>query len=798
MLEVMEVKMASSAVMDWSTVVARSCAKIPPLWDLSNYVAVNPFLGFSKEPWVVAARHIADGLGAAVLPPVEFYRQRWKGGDFGVSEVAAAARRCGEEPGPFVGMLKNLTAIPSRPHGGTLSLAELHDLAHNTHWNDALNRSISRWCAVYAERGGAFWSLAGAGEGLYCSWREAAQVDRTLEIVGLKGWRKWVATLPASATEAIDQSLSSLGIEADDAEGYLYRLLSGLYGWASFFRRSSWPAGAADHGPLVDLLAIRLCADAAVAELALKTPSRRTARRNPSIEEESVRAVFQEALEDGYIKRLIAKFLPPAGDESMMRPMVQAVFCIDVRSEPFRRHFEAQSEGIETLGFAGFFGVALDWKSGEDHSARCPVLLKPSVHICSAEVGPDKTLAGAVKQVQGTPAASFSFVETLGLTYGIRLAKDSWPAKSSTVGGSGGGDGTAPLMLEHDAAGHGLTADARLTLAAGILTTMGLRSRFARLVLLCGHESLSTNNPHAASLDCGACGGHSGSINARIAAALLNDPAVRAGLDTRGIHVPRDTWFIPGVHNTTIDEVELLDIPSVPVSHSEDLTQLKAWLGRAGELNRQTRAASLGLASEPLETLKSRILKRGNDWSEVRPEWGLAGNAAFIAGRRKRTRGVDLQGRSFLHEYDWQTDADGSILTLILCAPMVVASWINLQYFASTVDNKMLGCGTKTLHNRVGSLGVVLGNSGDLRTGLALQSVHAPDGSWYHQPLRLQVIVESPTDRIDRVLENQSGVRDLVKNGWVRLFALNPEGQEVSRWLSAGVWESVESDSSHG
>ena len=121
-----------------------------------------------------------------------------------------------------------------------------------------------------------------------------------------------------------------------------------------------------------------------------------------------------------------------------------------------------------------------------------------------------------------------------------------------------------------------------------------------------------------------------------------------------------------------------------------------------------------------------------------------------------------MKGRAFLHEYDAAKDTDGSILTLILSAPMVVASWINLQYFASTVDNDVFGCGNKALHNRVGSIGVVLGNGGDLRTGLASQSVHAPDGSWYHEPLRLQVIVEAKPERIDAVLNSQKAVKDLV------------------------------------
>ncbi|HEU5115642.1 MAG TPA: putative inorganic carbon transporter subunit DabA, partial [Isosphaeraceae bacterium] len=127
----------------------------------------------------------------------------------------------------------------------------------------------------------------------------------------------------------------------------------------------------------------------------------------------------------------------------------------------------------------------------------------------------------------------------------------------------------------------------------------------------------------------------------------------------------------------------------------------------------------------------------------------------------------------------------------ILTAPMVVASWINLQYLASTVDNSAFGCGTKTLHNRVGSLGVVLGNGGDLRTGLPLQSVHDRDGRWFHEPLRLQVVVETSPTRVDAVLAEQPAVRDLVENGWVRLFVLDPDSMRAHLRLRSGGWEPV-------
>jgi uncharacterized protein YbcC (UPF0753/DUF2309 family) len=75
----------------------------------------------------------------------------------------------------------------------------------------------------------------------------------------------------------------------------------------------------------------------------------------------------------------------------------------------------------------------------------------------------------------------------------------------------------------------------------------------------------------------------------------------------------------------------------------------------------------------------------------VRPEWGLAGNAAFIVAPRERTYHLNLKGRVFLHNYIHAADTTKSTLELIMTAPMIVTNWINLQYYASTVNNQALG-----------------------------------------------------------------------------------------------------------
>jgi len=478
---------------------------------------------------------------------------------------------------------------------------------------------------------------------------------------------------------------------------------------------------------------------------------------------------------------------PPPGDREADRPAVQAAFCIDVRSEPLRRHLEARDPGIETLGFAGFFGVALRWEDGTGGSPRCPPLLDPEVRLGGgAEVGASPA-SGVLKEIRTAPTAGFTFAETLGFGYAAGLVADAL----GRLRRHRSPERDVEVELEPDGAGRGIPLETRVELAEGILLNMGFRGRFARLVLLCGHEGRSENNPHAAGLDCGACRGHSGALNARVAASIMNDDRVRDALARRGRGVPEETRFVAGVHETTTDRVTLLDADRIPAGHREEADRLRRWLQEAASGARRERADRLGLEGTGDPELLGALRRRARDWSEVRPEWALARNAAFIAARRSRTRQVDLDGRAFLHRYDWRGDPDGSVLELILSAPVVVAAWINLQYLASTVDNDFFGAGSKALQDRVGDRGVVLGNGSDLRTGLALQSVHGPDGEWFHEPLRLQVVVEAPRERIDGVLAEAREVRELVENGWIRLFALDPEGEEVALRGATGEWEEV-------
>ena len=58
-----------------------------------------------------------------------------------------------------------------------------------------------------------------------------------------------------------------------------------------------------------------------------------------------------------------------------------------------------------------------------------------------------------------------------------------------------------------------------------------------------------------------------------------------------------------------------------------------------------------------------------------------------------------------------------------MTGPQIVAQWINMEHYFSTVDQEVYGSGSKIYHNVVGRLGIMSGPQSDLRTGLAWQTV---------------------------------------------------------------------------
>ena len=140
-----------------------------------------------------------------------------------------------------------------------------------------------------------------------------------------------------------------------------------------------------------------------------------------------------------------------------------------------------------------------------------------------------------------------------------------------------------------------------------------------------------------------------------------------------------------------------------------------------------------------------------------------------------------------MHSYDYRLDPRQRLLENILTGPLVVAQWINMEHYFSTVDNERFGSGSKVYHNVAGRFGVMTGGLSDLRTGLPSQTV-LNKGLPYHEPLRLITFIEAPIAHARKALDSVATVKNLVKNDWIRLLVIDPVELAVYAFNN-GQWD---------
>ncbi|MDE2357694.1 MAG: DUF2309 domain-containing protein [Alphaproteobacteria bacterium] len=773
----------------------RAARAIPPAWPLASSVAVNPFLGQADQSLAQVGARLARVAGAPITMPRSWYAGKIRAGVIDDADLEAALARA--PVGPRPANIAELKAAASVEPLAPIALPTIADLAAHVSgidWPGLIAERFGAWAAGHFDEGQALWA-APRGRGAYFAWRAVATHDLTPEIAGLGGFALHVSEAPETATGVVERVVTRLGLDADAADTYFHQMLLTLGGWAQYARYRLWQAELAGDADttITDLLAIRLIWEEALflrfqGQIAEAWAMVRAAHAAPVVptREGVIDALLQEASDRAAQRALAQTLARPSPRPQDARPALQAAFCIDVRSEVFRRALESLDPRIQTLGFAGFFGLGASHRrfASDVEERRLPVLLNPALRSRSG--GDDlraKDQAARFKaratrawgRFKLAAVSSFAFVEATGPVYVGKLLSDALGLHDAHPASE------PPPRLDPP-----LDPAEQVKAAATVLRAMSLTGAFARLVLLVGHGAHVVNNPHASALNCGACGGYSGEVNARLLAQLLNDAAVKTGLRRQGIEIPDDTLFVAALHDTTTDGVTLYDQDHPSLDHGGDLDQARAWLASAGRIARTERALRL-----PRAVGEAALHRRGGDWSETRPEWALAGCQAFIAAPRSRTVGKSLEGRAFLHDYDWRQDTGFGVLELILTAPVVVASWISLQYYGSTVAPSLFGGGNKLLHNVTGGIGVVEGNGGPLRVGLPWQSVH--DGERYvHDPLRLAVCIEAPREAMSEILARHVQVRTLFDKGWLHLFALDEAGRMAWRYAGDLQWAAMD------
>ncbi|NNM00751.1 MAG: DUF2309 family protein, partial [Gammaproteobacteria bacterium] len=431
--------------------VAAACSRIAPTWPLDRMIAVNPLWGRTSAPLPEVAGELATLSGSRLLMPRAWYREQWDAGVVSREHLASAIAESGATTTPD----QLLAALDeAQPASTPLPLYSdavdaTTDGVHQMSWHDYVLQNISQLCASYFDDGQAQIQPDREG-GLYAMWRRYVSKDMSPRfLMQLSGYRDAVRDLPTEAGAAIDFALDELEVPLPLRESYLSALLYSVNGWASWCAYLRWQAGLEggndDH--IVELLSIRLawewllhrCVNAPEVALNWQGGLVRWEQAVPAARDaQGPDWLWQRALERAYQEQVSAG-LAAAKAPAPAPVSVQAAFCIDVRSEVFRRALEAQSPAIKTLGFAGFFGLPIDYLAlGADEARpQLPGLLAPALRVadtcsddsCATDLPAKRHArlgkANRLKQFKTGPLSTFSFVETGGPLYALKLLGQS-------------------------------------------------------------------------------------------------------------------------------------------------------------------------------------------------------------------------------------------------------------------------------------------------------------------------------------------------------------------------------------
>ncbi|MBK0383454.1 DUF2309 domain-containing protein [Pedobacter sp. SD-b] len=754
--------------------IEKAASVIGKTWPLYGFVTSNPLSGYEKSSFLDAVKNANNLSGGSFFPTAAVYTEALgkKEIDNDILLDLLVEKGYQQSPDFYLNqMASEKTVSKENP-------------------NRLLDQLTVKWLSAFLDEGMAEWQMPFKSEGFFKAWKKIAVFDDQF---------KSIKNISADPEEAIKNALAGIN-EAGYEEIFKFHI-SSLAGWVGYIKyRTDTDSLWQQKYPIsiMDYLAVRLTIakliDAQIAPLK---------NYNDHLSELiQLKHIFLKAWEMSWqseLKGILKENSIQLSNQTKEKklPDAQMVFCIDTRSELIRRHIESKGN-YETFGFAGFFGIAMDYEDLATGISRksCPPIV-PSAYKVSEipQIGKGEELANYQKKkeeqkfsnyflnrLKSMLPSAFGFVEGSGILYGVSLlARSIFPGnlyryeKKNELSHEGICE---PSLNHHQVSSDkfdNIPLEQKVAIVKSAFDVMGWKE-FAPLVVFAGHGSHTKNNAFGSSLDCGACAASPGRHNARMLAKLANIKEVRMVLkESYNIAIPENTFFLGAEHNTTTDEIVLFD-SEAPLSLQKNLAKLKADLL---SIQRSSSAERRGMLNGAVKLSE----KKANNWAETRPEWGLAKNAGFIIGPRNLSKHVNLGSRCFLQSYDWKTDTTGAVLEAIMQGPMVVTQWINNHYYFSTVDNEKFGGGSKITHNVVGKFGVVQGNGGDLKRGIPLQSVKASDDEIYHQPLRLSVVIEAPTERIDQILERNAHIKSLLENEWIYLMIMDPQkGGEITHY----------------
>ena len=473
---------------------------------------------------------------------------------------------------------------------------------------------LFRFLSSYFDFGLAYWPMPNREKGMWQCFCEMYSKSGFLSTKFLKTLRRTISVAKwYQYDEAIAFLLQRLAIPEEHMDDYMFRTLYRYKGWTGTIKSlegmPEWipkhDIKAAFKEVIPVILVLELAAIESLCDIrGLKVPVYKPEplydpyfvasivsalgvinggtfpKEVTQFTDENRQEIWQCAYEDTFYNQFLSAYKKCAieAKPKYKLPDYQVFTCIDEREESFRRHLEQIDPGVETLSAAGHFALDMRFKGAVDKHYRkmCPhPLVTPSAQIYEEVVKLDDAMPKklqiygevqwAITQSSKTLLGSFVHTTFSGLLnflpYILDVLSPKYSSRLRRYLAAHEPKTRLVYKKENKENEKGWDLQGRIARATAILKGAGFSDNFSPYVFVLGHGSSSLNNPHEAAHDCGACAGGRGAPNARLFAAICNEPEVRAGLAKNGIIIPDYTRFIGGYHNTCSDEVLLFDLP---------------------------------------------------------------------------------------------------------------------------------------------------------------------------------------------------------------------------------------------
>ena len=652
-----------------------------PSWPLQNIIAVNPFWKFRKSSFKETCIDLRSILHQDLFMPVSWYLDLYQKNEITAASLKKAISTSEWKEVNESAKILDQLFLMSNAHTSLVqeyrTFTEFHDHQCRVSNQKKFSNLLAKFCAGYFDKKQSLTSNPFTQDGFWLGFLHYQKHDRYLEFCDLKKVRSKILALPEQSAESYLESIvKKLEFESNtQVIAYFRRALLHTIGWASKFEYDRWQqnlgAKPQQSSGSVELLAAAVLLDQCYLDAIQENQGQKLSidwisgyqqlakGADPTINPGEILNIWQTALEFTKQTSLAHKIkLNFESEKNTEKPDSHIAMCIDVRSEKIRYEIE-QEDGIETLGFAGFFGVGISYQASleSEESHRLPALLKSQFevrpiakHTHCKEGGQVGALRAYLRNLRKASFSSFLYIEMLG-AYTVfhfikNVLKNSMGYQTPTGIPARFDDKKFHPQLKPEKT----TFEDKVAMASGFLDAIGIAPvDLARIFVVAGHGSQTNNNLMGSALDCGACGGSAGDINARVLVSILNNPQIRQTLARQGILVPPDTVFVAAVHETVTNQIYLLDVEQIPPSHRTEIINLEKKLGKASSRFRSKEA------SEPGTVLDKSAFRRSANWSETRPEWGLNSNSSFIIAPRKMTSKTPTWWRGFPPRIRFQT-----------------------------------------------------------------------------------------------------------------------------------------------